>query len=157
MNKFQNSYVFFMCMLINFMCKGKIRRLVILFDCCQLITNVYCAQLTIESACTFIAKKLCKCLKMHFSGHKADKIFIICTAIFRFFGQMTKQGCLLSSLFLKNLYLLSWSQVEFKTSMPSYFCWYIFFLKFLLFINFVPERYYPIRRTLLELILEIFL
>ena len=50
-------------------------------------------------------------------------------------------GGLLSSLFLKNAYLLSWSQGEFKTSTPSYFCWDNF-SKFLPFINAHPEAFW---------------
>ena len=50
-------------------------------------------------------------------------------------------GGLLSSLFLKNAYLLSWSQGEFKSSTPSYFCWDTF-SKFLPFINTHPEAFW---------------
>ena len=51
-----------------------------------------------------------------------------------------RAGGLLSSLFLKNVYLLSWSQVEFKTLTPSYHYWDNV-LKFLLFINTYPEAF----------------
>ena len=48
-----------------------------------------------------------------------------------------------SALCLKNSYLLTWSNVKFKISIPSYFCWVNFFW-FLLFINANPEAFlYP--------------
>ena len=41
---------------------------------------------------------------------------------------------------ISKIYLLSWSQVEFKTLMPSYYCLVIFF-EFLPFINADPEAF----------------